>query len=47
MDADLAAALDHLRRFLATFNAGDLVDEESELTADDLRAIAAAAEQRA
>lgn len=42
MDDKLNAALDHLRRFRATFNAGDQVDEESGLTADDLDAIIAA-----
>ncbi|MBB4155294.1 hypothetical protein GGQ80_003214 [Sphingomonas jinjuensis] len=44
MDETLSAALDHLRRFRATFNAGDHVDEESGLTADDLDAILAAIE---
>jgi hypothetical protein len=37
-------ALDHLRRFRATFNAGEPVDEESRLTADDLSAIIQAVE---
>ncbi|WP_293875607.1 MULTISPECIES: hypothetical protein [unclassified Sphingomonas] len=40
----LHTALDHLRRFRATFNAGEPVDEESELTADDLTAIINAVE---
>ncbi|MBB4152876.1 hypothetical protein GGQ80_000764 [Sphingomonas jinjuensis] len=35
MDEPLALAIIHLRRFRATFNAGELVDEESGLTADD------------
>ncbi len=35
----LVTALDHLRRFRATFNAGEPVDEESGLTADDLTTI--------
>lgn len=29
-------ALRHLREFRATFNAGEIVDEESRLSADDL-----------
>jgi hypothetical protein len=36
--------LEHLRRFRATFNAGEPVDEESGLTADDLTAIIEAVE---
>lgn len=40
----LHTALDHLRRFRATFNAGEPVDEENELTADDLTAIIQAVE---
>ncbi len=37
--ATLSTALDRLRAFRATFNAGEPVDEESGLTADDLTAI--------
>jgi hypothetical protein len=32
----LGEALNHLHAFAATFNAGDYVDEESGLTADDM-----------
>lgn len=32
----VAEALRHLREFRATFNAGEIVDEESRLSADDL-----------
>jgi nucleotide-binding universal stress UspA family protein len=39
MGDTLEAATDHLRRFRATFNAGDSVAEESCLAADDLDAI--------
>jgi hypothetical protein len=35
----LDTALEHLRRFRATFNDGDDVDEESGLTAEDLDVI--------
>lgn len=35
----LGQALNHLHAFTATFNADDYVDEESALTADDLRVI--------
>lgn len=42
MDDELGRAIAHLRRFRTTFNAGDSVDEESGLTADDLDAILAA-----
>jgi hypothetical protein len=41
---DLTSALDRLRRFRDTFNAGELVDEESELFADDLTTIICAVE---
>lgn len=37
----LGEALNHLHAFAATFNAGDYVDEESALTADDLNVILA------
>lgn len=40
----LIAALDRLRQFRATFNDGELVDEESGLGADDLTAITNAVE---
>jgi hypothetical protein len=40
----LDTALDHLRRFRATFNDGEPVDEESGLTADHLTAIICAVE---
>ncbi len=40
----LETALDHLRRFRATFNDDEPVDEESELTADDLTTIINAVE---
>jgi len=40
----LDSALDHLRRFRSTFNAGEPVDEESGLTADDLTTIIQAVE---
>lgn len=32
----VTAALHHLKEFRATWNAGDLIDEESQLSADDL-----------
>lgn len=32
----MGEALNHLHAFAATFNAGDYVDEESGLTADDM-----------
>jgi len=41
---DLVTALDRLRHFRATFNNGELVDEESGLRADDLTAIINAVE---
>jgi hypothetical protein len=40
----LPTALDRLRQFRATFNEGDVVDEESGLGADDLTAIINAVE---
>lgn len=40
---DLATAVVHAREFAATFNAGDLIDEESGFTADNLLALIAAA----
>jgi hypothetical protein len=40
----LDTALEHLRRFRATFNDGEPVDEESGLTADHLTAIICAVE---
>lgn len=40
----LDTAQDHLRRFRATFNEGEPVDEQSGLTADDLTQIIQAAE---
>jgi hypothetical protein len=40
----LTDALAHLRRFRDTFNEGEHVDEESELTADDLTTIICAVE---
>jgi hypothetical protein len=40
----LTDALAHLRRFRDTFNEGEPVDEESELTADDLTTIICAVE---
>jgi hypothetical protein len=42
--ATLATSLDRLRAFRATFNAGEPVDEESGLLADDLTAIIEAVE---
>lgn len=39
-----AEALAHLKAFRATFNAGDEVDEESKLTADDLTVLIEAVE---
>lgn len=39
MDEKLHLAISHLRCFRATFNRGDLVDEESGLTADDIDVI--------
>lgn len=41
---DTATALAHLKTFRATFNAGDAVDEESGLTADDLTVLIEAVE---
>lgn len=43
----LSTALENLRRFRATFNDGEPVDEESGLSADDLSAIIAAIEHLA
>jgi len=42
--AHLTTALDRLRQFRATFNEGDVVDDESGLGADDLTAIIDAVE---
>ncbi len=42
--ATLSTALDRLRAFRATFNAGEPVDEESGLMADDLSSIIEAVE---
>ena len=38
---DLATAIAHLKEFRATWNPGDVIDEESGLTADDLDCILA------
>ncbi|NYD89164.1 hypothetical protein [Sphingomonas melonis] len=42
--ADFQTSLVRLRLFRATFNQGDLVDEDSRLNADDLTSIIDAAE---
>ncbi len=40
MDIDpIATALEHARAFAATFNPGDLIDEKSGFTADNLLAL--------
>lgn len=44
MDIDpLPTALDHARAFAATFNPGDVIDEKTGFTADNLLALIAAA----
>lgn len=43
--ARLGDALTHLHSFAATFNPGDIVDEESKLTGDDLHVILDLAEK--